>query len=104
MHFEIIANASTLARVAARLRGLSTSPAPIPPQLEDELPSVDEVWSAPIDNADTPDAGDNLPAYAALAWANAHAAAARRAAEESRDIAKRIEEKFDALLAEKKSA
>lgn len=104
MHFEIIANATTLARVAARLNGYKPSPAPIPPELEDELPSVDEVWAVPIDNADTPEAGDNLPAHAALAWANAHAAAARRAAEESRDIAKRIEEKFDALLAAKKSA
>lgn len=99
MHFEIIANASTLARVAARLNGYKPSPAPIPPELEDELPSVDEVWSHPIDNADTPEAGDNLPAYAALAWSNAHAAASRRAAEEAAATAKRVEEKLDAIVA-----
>lgn len=99
MHFEIVANASTLARVAARLRGFDPSPAPFPPDLEDELPSVDEVWAAPIDNADSPETGDSLPAFAALAWANAHSAASRRAAEEAAATAKRVEEKLDAILA-----
>lgn len=104
MHFEIVANAPTLARVAARLRGFSPSPAPRPPELEDELPSVDEVWSAPIDNADSPETGDTLPAYAALAWANAHAAASRRAAEEAAASLARIEEKLDALLPQRSTA
>lgn len=97
MHFEIIANQSTLARVAARLRGFDPSPAPIPP--EEELPSVDDVWAAKIDNADSPESGDTLPAYAALAWANAHSAGAVRAAEEAAATAKRVEEKLDAFLA-----
>lgn len=100
MHFEIIANSSTLARVAARVREYPNY-TPILP--EDELPSVDDVWSHPIDNAHSPDAGDDLPAYAALAWANAHAADSAQAAREAADTAKRIEEKLDALLESQQS-
>lgn len=97
MHFEINANASTVARVAERIRGYPDN-APILP--EDELPSVDDVWAHPIDNADTPEAGDTLPAFAALAWANAHSAKAERIAQEALDTAKRIEDMLSEFLAE----
>jgi hypothetical protein len=103
MHLEINANASAVARVAARLREQSPDPNhPAPSLPEEELPSVDDVWSHPIDDAYTPESGDNLPAFAALAWANAHAAHARYAAEEALATAKRVEEKLDALLAGQK--
>jgi hypothetical protein len=97
MHFEINANASAVARVAEKLGHYS--PAPPPVQEDEELPSVDDVWSHPIDDAFTPESGDNLPAFAALAWANAHAAHARYAAEEALATAKRVEEKLDEVVA-----
>ena len=64
-----------------------------------------EVWDAPIDDLYTDKGGDTLPAVAALAWANAHAARARGAAESADARAARIEaalarveQKLDILL------
>jgi hypothetical protein len=51
----------------------------------------DEVWQALIPDLYTAKADDNLPAFAALGWANAHAAFARTAAESAAAGVARIE-------------
>lgn len=47
---------------------------------EDDMPSADDVWKAPIGDFYTPDSTDTMPAFAALAWSAAHGARARDAA------------------------
>lgn len=73
--------------------------APAAQPLEDDLPSVPDVWSHPIDNPFTAQGGDWMPAHATLGWAAAHAAFARQEAAEARKTADRCEAKLDAILA-----
>lgn len=80
--------------------------------LEDDMPSVNDLWSAPISDYYTENATDSLPAGSALGWAAANAAQARDAAKaaataataainacaRAEATAARVEAKLDTLL------
>lgn len=61
---------------------------------EDELPSVEDVWRAPIRDFYTANPNDTIPAGDILGWGVAHAAAARDRAETA---IRKIDELSDAL-------
>lgn len=61
---------------------------------EDDLPSVDDVWRAPIRDFYTANPTDTIPAGDILGWGVAHAAAARDRAETA---IRKIDELSDAL-------